>query len=182
MWQKVSTALHERCEVNECPARALSRRAGSVREPRFRGEGCRVHAQIQIRRLALAALIVFLALWSCTPSPILPSSYVENIARNAPPARGRKHTSGFAQVNQVYGLDQGHPAGFFTGWATPSRCEFVESCAYKLPFTTNYERHLVRVAVNTITFQLEIAVCIPLGCLAARKQYSKDRQLCDGFS
>ena len=138
-----------------------------------------------LRRLALGALIVFFgSLVVYTVIRCLPSSYVETIARqraNLP--GGRSYTEWLAQLNQVYGLDQGILQGFFHWLGSAVRGEFGESWAYNQPVTQKFMNVIwYSVVVNIFTFTLEIAICIPLGILAARKQYSRTDYFVTVFS
>lgn len=138
-----------------------------------------------LRRLALGALIVLLgSLVVYTVIRCLPSSYVETIARqraNLP--GGRSYSEWLAQLNQVYGLDQGILQGFVHWIGSAVRGEFGESWLYNLPVTEKFVSVIwYSVVVNIITFALEIAICIPLGILAARKQYSKTDYFVTVFS
>jgi len=138
-----------------------------------------------LRRLALGALIVFFgSLVVYTVIRCLPSSYVETIARQrANKPGGRSYTEWLIQLNQVYGLDQGILQGFFHWLGNAVRGQFGESWSYNLPVTTKFLNVIwYSVVINIITFVLEIVICIPLGILAARKQYSRTDYFVTVFS
>jgi peptide/nickel transport system permease protein len=138
-----------------------------------------------LRRLLLGALIVFFgSLVVYTVIRCLPSSYVETIARQrANKPGGRSYTDWLIQLNQVYGLDQGILQGFFHWLGNAFRGQFGESWSYNVPVTTKFLNVIwYSVVVNIITFVLEVVTCIPLGILAARKQYSRTDYFVTVFS
>jgi peptide/nickel transport system permease protein len=93
------------------------------------------------------------------PLPAL--SYVENIARQrAALPDGRSYTEWLAQLNQVYGMDQGILRVFH--WlGNALRGEFGESWATPACHAEICKRHLVQRGDQHLTFVLEIFLCIP---------------------
>jgi peptide/nickel transport system permease protein len=78
-----------------------------------------------------------------------------------------------AQLNAVYGLDTDIFTGFFKWVGNAIQGEFGESWSYNMPVVEKFKDVIwYSVIVNSITLLVEIAACIPLGILAARKQYS----------
>jgi peptide/nickel transport system permease protein len=128
-----------------------------------------------IRRLFLGAIIVFLgsmvlyAVIRC-----LPTSYVENIARQrASLPGGKSYTEWLSQLNSVYSLDTDIFTGFFRWLSHAIQGEFGESWAYNMPVVQKFSSVIwYSVVINAITLVFELGLCIPLGILAARKQYS----------
>lgn len=130
-----------------------------------------------IRRLLLGIFIiimgslVFYSIIRC-----LPASYVEKMARQfAASTNGRKtYQEWLAELNHVYGMDSSILSGFLKWGSNAIRGNFGDSWKYMRPVTEIYSESIWwSVLMNIITFILEIVVCIPLGILAARKQYSK---------
>ena len=130
-----------------------------------------------IRRLLLGIFIiimgslVFYSIIRC-----LPASYVEKMARQfAASTNGRKtYQEWLAELNHVYGMDSSILNGFLKWGSNAIRGNFGDSWKYMRPVTEIYSESIWwSVLMNIITFILEIVVCIPLGILAARKQYSK---------
>jgi len=74
----------------------------------------------------------------------------------------------------VYGLDKGIIPGFF-GWLKNALAgDFGDSWQYNVPVTQKFSDVIwYSVIINIITMVLQLVTCIPLGILAARKQYSK---------
>jgi peptide/nickel transport system permease protein len=80
-------------------------------------------------------------------------------------------------------MDQGILQGFFHWLGSAVQGEFGESWAYNQPVTAKFLDVIwYSVVVNIFTFVLEIVVCIPLGILAARKQYSRTDYFVTVFS
>ena len=130
-----------------------------------------------IRRVLLGIFIiimgslVFYSIIRC-----LPASYVEKMARQfAASTNGRKtYQEWLAELNHVYGMDSSILNGFLKWGSNAIRGNFGDSWKYMRPVTEIYSESIWwSVLMNIITFILEIVVCIPLGILAARKQYSK---------
>ncbi len=106
----------------------------------------------------------------------LPSSYVETIARQraSNPASNKTFQEWLDQLNSVYHLDVGIIEGFF-GWVGNAiRGDFGESWQYGIPVTEKFSQVIwISVIMNIITLIVEVCIAIPLGIVAARKQYSK---------
>ncbi len=129
-----------------------------------------------IRRVFLGIFIVFfgaMIVYGVIRS--LPSSYVETIAREraANPTSMRTYQEWIDELNKVYHLDVGIIPGYF-GWLKNAvRGDFGVSFIYNVPVTQKFKEVIpYSIALNIITFVVQIVVSIPLGILAARKQYS----------
>jgi peptide/nickel transport system permease protein len=130
-----------------------------------------------LRRLFLGLFIIFFgAIVVYTVIRCLPTSYVETIAREraSNPLSTKTYQEWLDQLNLVYKLDVGIIPGFF-GWiGNAVRGNFGESWHYGIPVTEKFNQVIwYSVIINVITFFVEIFIAIPLGILAARKQYSK---------
>jgi peptide/nickel transport system permease protein len=130
-----------------------------------------------IRRLLLGIFIAFfgaLVIYSVIRS--LPTSYVETIARQraSNPLSNKTYQEWLDQLNLVYKLNVGIVPGFF-GWLNNAlRGDFGVSWHYGIPVTEKFRQVIwYSVIINIITFFVELLIAIPLGILAARKQYSK---------
>jgi len=106
----------------------------------------------------------------------LPTSYVETIARQraSNPLSNKSYQEWLDQLNSVYKLDVGIIPGFF-GWVGNAvQGNFGESWNFGIPVTEKFSQVIwYSVIINIITFFVEIFISIPLGNLAATKQYSK---------
>jgi peptide/nickel transport system permease protein len=106
----------------------------------------------------------------------LPSSYVETIARERAtnPLSTKTYQEWLDQLNAVYRLDVGIIPGFFGWLGNAIKGDFGESWHYGIPVTEQFNKVIWNsVIINIVTFIAQISISIPLGILAARKQYSK---------
>lgn len=130
-----------------------------------------------IRRLLLGILIILMgALVFYSIIRCLPASYVEKMARQfAAATNGRKtYTQWLNELNALYGMDGSILSGFFTWCSNALKGDLGESWKYMRPVTEVFSESVWwSVLMNIITFILEVVICIPLGILGARKQYSK---------
>lgn len=130
-----------------------------------------------LRRLFLGLFITFFgAMIIYTTIRLLPTSYVETIAREraSNPLSTKTYQEWLDQLNAVYGLDEGIVPGFFGWLGNAVRGEFGESWHYGIPVTEKFRQVIwVSLILNFISLIVEFFIAIPLGILAARKQYSK---------
>lgn len=129
-----------------------------------------------IRRSILALFIIFFgAMISYTVIRSLPTSYVEGIARTraSNPLSTKTYQEWLGELNANYGLDKPIIQGFF-GWLGKAvQGDFGESWQYGVPVTEKFSDVIwVSFALNVITTIVQFTVAIPLGILAARKQYT----------
>jgi peptide/nickel transport system permease protein len=130
-----------------------------------------------IRRLLFGIFIsIFGAMIIYTVIRLLPTSYVELIARQraSNPLSTKTYQEWLAQLNEVYKLNVGIIPGFFGWLGNALRGNFGESWHYGIPVTEKFSQVIwYSLIINIITFFVELFISIPLGILAARKQYSK---------
>lgn len=130
-----------------------------------------------LRRLILGLFITFFgAMVIYTVIRLLPTSYVETIAREraSNPLSTKTYQEWLDQLNAVYNLDVGIVPGFFGWMGNAVRGNFGDSWHYGIPVTEKFSQVIwYSVIINIITLIVEIFIAIPLGILAARKQYSK---------
>ncbi|MDY6873723.1 MAG: ABC transporter permease [Chloroflexota bacterium] len=130
-----------------------------------------------IRRVILGLFIVFFgAMVVYTVIRSLPSSYVETIAREraSNPLSTKTYQEWLDQLNAVYKLDVGIIPGFFGWLGNAVKGDFGESWQFGIPVTEKFKEVIwYSVIINVVTFIVQIVISIPLGILAARKQYSK---------
>ncbi|MBN2878310.1 MAG: ABC transporter permease [Clostridia bacterium] len=128
-----------------------------------------------IKRLFLSVGILFLVafvIYALMRS--MPTSYVEAVARERANLPGSKsYTEWLAQLNSIYGLDSGVVKGFFSWIGRAVRGQFGDSWYYNIPVTEKFKETVwFSFALGSVAFALELVIAIPLGILAARKQYS----------
>ncbi len=105
----------------------------------------------------------------------LPGSYVENMAMQLSSAPGAKSFDEWmAQLNESYGLDKGVVTGYLTWFSDAVRGNFGDSWKYTVPVVEKFQDVIwLSFIMGGIAFVLELLIAIPLGVIAATKQYSK---------
>lgn len=129
-----------------------------------------------IKRLMISIVILFfVTLIIYTILRNIPSSFVETIARERSNLPGSKtFDEWLAQLNQVYGLDKGIFQGYLQWAGQAIRGNFGDSWMYNVAVTDKFKDTVwYSFSLGGITFILEIIIAIPLGILAARKQYTR---------
>lgn len=129
-----------------------------------------------LKRLALCALIlVFTTFMVYALMFSLPSSFVENRARelSQKPGSMKSAQEWVAELNVKYGFDKGLVGGYFVWLRSAVKGDFGESWYWTVLVTAKFKEVIwYSFILGLITFVLEIAIAIPLGVVAARKQYS----------
>ena len=119
-------------------------------------------------------IVVLGALVTYTVIRCLPASYIEKMARQlAAGSQGRYTWQDLkAQLDQQYGMDGSILSGFLKWLGDALRGEFGKSWKYNKLVTEVFAEVIWwSVLMNIITLFVEVLVSIPLGILAARKQY-----------
>ena len=104
----------------------------------------------------------------------LPASYMEKMARQlAAGSQGRVKWQDMLEVlNKQYGMDGSILSGYIQWLGQAVQLNFGESWRYMQPVTKVFGDVIWwSVLMNVITLIVEVLVSIPLGVLAARKQY-----------
>lgn len=104
----------------------------------------------------------------------MPASFVETKAMELSQKPGAKsYEEWLKQLNASYGLDQGIIQGYFK-WASQAvRGQFGDSWNYNQPVLQKFSSVIwYSFALGLASFILEVAIAIPAGVAAARKQYS----------
>jgi len=130
-----------------------------------------------IRRVLLGIFIVFFgAMIIYSVIRALPASYVEQVARQraSNPLSTKSYQEWLDELNAVYRLNVGIIPGYF-GWISNAvRGDFGESWHYGIPVTDKFNDVVwYSFVINIITFAVQLMISIPLGIIAARKQYSR---------
>lgn len=129
-----------------------------------------------IKRLILSVFILFFvvfiiyAILRC-----LPASYVETMAMQLSQAPGSKpYEEWLVQLNAQYGLDIGIVPGFFVQLKNLLTGNFGDSWKYTVPVLQKFNEVIwVSFIMGAISLVFELIIAIPLGVIAATKQYSK---------
>mgnify|MGYP002553963126 CR=1 FL=1 len=129
-----------------------------------------------VKRLLLSVVILFFVtfiiylLMRC-----MPSSYVENMARQLSQAPGSKpYEEWLQQLNASYGLDLDIVPGFFTWLSKAIVGNFGDSWKWNVPAVAKFNEVIgLSVIMGGISFVISLLIAVPLGVLAATKQYSR---------
>lgn len=129
-----------------------------------------------VKRIALSVVILFCvtfiiyALLRC-----LPSSYVENMAMQLAMKPGAKpYDEWLEQLNAAYGLDKSILPGYLTWFQDAIQGHFGDSWKYTVPVLQKFSEVIwLSFIMGAIALVLELIIAIPLGVIAATKQYSR---------
>ena len=105
----------------------------------------------------------------------LPTSYIERMAQQKAMAPGSKsYEEWLAQLEEMYHMNGGIIPGFFAWLGEMFIGNFGDSWLYTVPVLQKFNETVwLSFVMGGIAFILEIIIAIPLGVLAATKQYSK---------
>ena len=129
-----------------------------------------------LKRLLLCILILFfvmLMVYALMYS--LPTSYVETTARElaTKPGSQKSAQDWMEELNKQYGFDKGIIGGFFTWLSSAAKGDFGDSWNWTVPVTQKFKDVIwYSFILALIAFILQVCVAIPLGVVAAKKQYS----------
>lgn len=129
-----------------------------------------------LKRLGISVIIFFFATFiiyalECS----LPTSYVERTARElaTKPGSTKSAQQWIDELNAQYGMDKGIVQGYFVWLGNSVQGNFGESWNWTVPVTEEFNKTVwYSFILGLIAFILEIIIAIPLGVVAARKQYS----------
>ena len=129
-----------------------------------------------IKRILLSIVILFfVALIIYTLMRCLPTSYIEAMARQKSMQPGSKSFEEWMdQLTKMYNMDKGIIPGYFAWLGSLFRGEFGDSWKWTVPVVEKFNDTVwVSFVMGAISFVLELLIAIPLGIIAATKQYSK---------
>ena len=129
-----------------------------------------------VKRILISIVILFFvafiiyALMRC-----LPTSYIENMARQKSMQPGSKSFDEWMeQLTAMYNMDKGIVYGFFAWIGQMFRGEFGDSWFYTVPVIQKFNSSIwISFWMGLVAMVLELIIAIPLGVIAATKQYSK---------
>ena len=129
-----------------------------------------------LKRVLLSVVILFFvafiiyALMRC-----LPTSYIENMARQKSMQPGSKsYDEWMQQLAAAYNLDKGIIPGFLGWLGSMLRGDFGDSWKWTVPVVEKFNDTVwLSFVMGAISFFFELIIAIPLGIIAATKQYSK---------
>ena len=119
--------------------------------------------------LFFVAFIIY-ALLRC-----LPTSFVEAMARQKSMQPGSKsYEAWMEQLTEMYNMNGSIVSGFFRWLGSMLRGDFGDSWKWTVPVIQKFNDTVwLSFVMGLISFILELAIAIPLGIIAATKQYSK---------
>ena len=129
-----------------------------------------------LKRIILSIVIFFFvmlivyALMRC-----LPTSYIESIARQkSQQPNSKSYSEWMAQLSATYNMDEGILGGYFGWLADFFRGNFGDSWYYTDPVVKKFSETVwLSFVMGLIAFFFELIIAIPMGVIAATKQYSK---------
>ncbi len=124
---------------------------------------------ISVFILIIVAFVIYV-LMRC-----LPTSYLEQVARQKSMQPGSKSFEEWmAQLSATYGMDKGIIPGFIAWCGKAIRGEFGDSWKWTVPVVEKFNDCIwISFIMGAISLVLELIIAIPLGVIAATKQYSK---------
>ena len=129
-----------------------------------------------IKRLLISVVIlVIVAFLIYCLMRALPTSYLEQVARSKSMQPGSKSFDEWMQqLSATYGMDKGLIAGFISWAGKAIRGDFGDSWFWTVPVIQKFKESVgISFVMGGISFILELLIAIPLGIIAATKQYSK---------
>ncbi|MBQ8816479.1 MAG: ABC transporter permease [Lachnospiraceae bacterium] len=133
-------------------------------------------AKYIVKRILISVVILFfVALIIYSLMRCLPTSYIEQVAREKSMQPGSKSFEEWMkQLTAMYNMDKGIPEGFIAWLGNMFRGEFGDSWKWTVPVVDKFADTVwVSFAMGAISLVLQVLIAIPLGIIAATKQYSK---------
>ena len=128
-----------------------------------------------LKRIGISALILLVVIFLLyVLMRCLPSSYVETVALQLSQAPGSKpYDVWVEQLNARYGLNVGLVKGYFIQLKNMVTGNFGDSWKYTVPVVEKFKQVIgLSFTMGSISLVLELLIAVPLGILAARRQYS----------
>ena len=129
-----------------------------------------------LRRLGISVVILLVVVFIIyLLMRFLPASYVETMAIQLSQAPGAKpYEEWVQQLNAQYGLDVGVVQGYFIQLKNLLTGNFGDSWKFAVPVTQKFSEVIwVSFAMGAAALVLELLIAIPLGIIAATRQYSR---------
>ena len=129
-----------------------------------------------LKRILISVVILFfVAFVIYVLMRCLPTSYVEQIALQKAQQPGSKsYQEWLMELNATYGLDKGIIPGFLSWCGQAIQGKFGDSWFYTVPVTEKFNDVIwTSFYMGAVSLIFELLIAIPLGIIAATKQYSK---------
>ena len=129
-----------------------------------------------LKRLGISVgilLVVMFIIYALLRS--LPASYVETMAIQLSQAPGAKpYDVWVEQLNEQYGLNVGLVQGYFIQLKNLLTGNFGDSWKFAMPVSQKFSQVIgISFVMGAIALVLEVLIAVPLGVMAAAKQYSR---------
>ena len=129
-----------------------------------------------VKRLLISVVILFFTMFLVYLLIYnLPTSYVEQMARElaTQPGSQKSAQQWIAELNTQYGLDQGAVKGYLIWLGSAAQGDFGESWNWTVSVTEKFSEVIwYSFFLGFFAFVLYTLIAIPLGVVAAKKQYS----------
>ena len=130
-----------------------------------------------VKRLLYSAIILFFVMFIIYALMYnMPMSFVETKARElaSRPGATKSYAEWLADLNAQYGMDRGVVGGYFIWIGNAVRGNWGDSWAWTIPVTQVFKNTVwYSFALSMVSYVFEILIAIPLGIIAATRQYSK---------
>lgn len=138
-------------------------------------EGVSVRKYIIKRILLSIVILFFVMLIIYVLMRCLPTSYIEQMARERSQQPGAmSYEEWMAQLEAMYGMDKGIVPGFLTWLGQALQGNFGDSWKWTMPVIQKFKQCIgVSFVMGAVSLVLQLIIAIPLGVIAATKQYSK---------
>lgn len=128
------------------------------------------------KRLIISVVILFFVMFLIyVLMRCLPTSYIESIARQKSQQPGSKsYQEWLEQLTIMYHMDKGPILGYFNWLGEAFHGNFGDSWFYTIPVLDKFKEVVwLSFVMGGIAFLFELIIAIPLGVIAATKQYSR---------
>ncbi len=129
-----------------------------------------------LKRLGISVIILLFVMFIIfVLMRCLPASYVETMAQQLSQAPGSKpYEEWVEQLNAQYGLNTNIVTGYFIQLKNMVTLNFGDSWKWTVPVLQKFNDVIwLSFTMGAISLVLELIIAIPLGIIAATKQYSK---------
>ena len=105
----------------------------------------------------------------------LPTSYIERVAlQKSMQPNSKSYEEWMAQLTAMYGMDKGYLIGYVNWLGNFFTGNFGDSWFWTVPVVEEFHKTIwLSFIMGVITMFFELIIAIPLGIVAATKQYSK---------
>lgn len=128
-----------------------------------------------VKRLLYSAVILIVVMFIVYALMyMMPNNYIEQQARllATRPGATKSFQEWLSDLNQQYGMDKNIFSGYFTWLKSAVTGNFGDSWKWTKPVLEEFNDTVwISFILSSVTFVLQLLIAIPLGVLAARKQY-----------